>query len=153
MTNGKGKSGAHHRRSVQKLLETSILCVFVFYLMSRYFLMVDTEEQQQLDGEEENRCAPVSSISSSRNSVVNKEEASLFFFLRVCLLVFLKTDKTRKEEDGKNTQPHNSPTKKMNYLPNHWRRRVALHWPPAVVRLRCSARSAVVYHLTVDETP
>lgn len=118
--------------------------------MSRYFLTANTEEQQQLDGGgEKSMSAPVSSISSSRNSVVvNKEGASL---LEVRRLVFLKNGQNSKGGGWKKTRSHN--TKKMNYLPNHWRRRVALHWPPAVVRLRCSARSVVVYHPTVDETP
>ena len=40
----------------------------------------------------------------------------------------------------------------MNYLPNHWRQRVALHWLQAVSRLRCSARSTVVYHPAVFGT-
>lgn len=63
----------------------------------------------------------------------------------------------REEVQGLEKEVARNPTRtqqpKMNYLPNHWRQRAALHWPPAVVRLRCSARSTVVYHPTVDETP
>lgn len=101
-----------------------------------------------------------SSISSSpRNSrAVNKEKSKtnvifyfIFFFVFFIFfppLFLLEKINHKSRRQDEITRDY----RKMNYLPNRWRQRVALHWLQAVSRLRCSARSTVVYHPAVFGT-
>ena len=80
----------------------------------------------------------------------------LFFFCFVFFIfspLFFLTWKNKKINHKSRRQDEiTRDYRKMNYLPNRWRQRAALHWLQAVSRLRCSARSTVVYHPAVFGT-
>lgn len=139
-----GNKGRNRRPRGEKNSKRALVLCVCFLL--RYFM---PDKTRATNNKREGNRSGSSSISSSRNPAVNKEEPGesgrdrdghtkkkCFSFS----LLFVKSG-TRTSKNPK-----------MNYLPNHWRRRVALHWPQAVARLRCSARSTVVYHPAVGGT-